>query len=104
MLRFFQKIFFITINISLLMVFFINNTIAIEKYNKQIQNSKDSVVKKTDRIKNNFIFRQLYGFVVRKDALSSSGKVIREFESNQKFSPYANKEIAEIRIVRLKVF
>lgn len=104
MLRFFQKIFFITINTSLLMVFFINNTIAIEKYNKQIQNSKDSVVKKTDRIKNNFIFRQLYGFVVRKDALSSSGKVIREFESNQKFSPYANKEIAEIRIVRLKVF
>ncbi len=104
MLRFFQKIFFITINTSLLMVFFINNTIAIEKYSKQIQNSKDTVVKKTDRIKNNFIFRQLYGFVVRKDALSSLGKVIREFESNQKFSPYANKEIAEIRIVRLKVF
>jgi len=104
MLRSCLKIFLITINTSLLMVFFIYNTIAQENQHFQSEVKKDTAFKKVDKIKNNFFFRQLYGFVVRKDVLSSSGKVIREFESNQKFSPYANKLIEEVRIVRLKVF
>jgi len=104
MLRSCLKIFLITINTSLLMVFFIYNTIAQENQHLQSDVKKDTAFKKVDKIKNNFIFRQLYGLVVRKDVLSSSGKVIREFESNQKFSPYANKLIEEVRIVRLKVF
>ena len=104
MLRSCLKIILITINISLLMVFFINNTIAQENQQLQSEVKKDTAFKKIDKIKNNFIFRQLYGFVVRKDALATSGKVIREFESNQKFLRYANKEIQEVRIVRLKVF
>lgn len=104
MQRFLLKIFFFTIITSSMVVFFISNTVALENYGTQSETEKDTAIKAVDKLKNNFFFRQLYGLVVRDGALSTSGKVIREFESNQKFLRYANKEIQEVRIVRLKIF
>jgi hypothetical protein len=39
-----------------------------------------------------------------KEALAASGKVIREFESREKFSRFINKQIEAVRVVRLKHF
>lgn len=57
-----------------------------------------------DSTKKHYVIRQLYGLVLRKEELSTSGKYIREFESREKFLKYANKQIDEVRIVRLKSF
>ncbi|MGE0078759.1 MAG: hypothetical protein AB7S48_12940 [Bacteroidales bacterium] len=113
----------ITICTLVSMVFFMvasrSNAQSIQKeFYPQTKLNKDSVAQsllldKSDTIKGlqhkdstkkRYIIRRLYGFFIRKDALESSGKIIREFESSQKFIEYANKEIAEVRIVRLKIF
>ncbi len=51
-----------------------------------------------------YIVRQLYGLVVRGDALKTQGKVMRKFKPDAKFAKHANKRIVEIRILRLKAF
>ncbi len=58
----------------------------------------------SDSVKKYYVFRQLYGFVSRKDDLKTSGKVIKEFESSERFVHFAGKQIDDIRIIRLKTF
>lgn len=58
----------------------------------------------SDSTKKYYVFRQLYGLVSRKDRLKNSGKIIKEFESSERFVKYADKQIQEIRIIRLKTF
>ena len=71
--------------------------------------SQDSAIAKNqsrlkDSTSKRYMMRRLYGLFIRKDAAERSGTVIREFESSQKFIRYANKQIEDVQIVRLKIF
>ncbi|MBQ9469659.1 MAG: hypothetical protein IJU72_01755 [Bacteroidales bacterium] len=47
-------------------------------------------------------YRKLYGLFVRQS--NSQGGVLKHHRPTERFEPYANREIAEIRFVRLKAF
>lgn len=58
----------------------------------------------TDSLQKFYVLRQLYGLFARNNGQQTTGKVIKEFEAKEKFLKYADKQIDEIRIIRLKTF
>lgn len=117
----------ITICALVPMVFFITPTLTAQtntgnaresRFNTIISLQPDTIGSKKDsmadrgqnfqsRLKNNtkkhFVTRQFYRLVFKDDSLKKPG-VLTEFKFNEKFLKYANKQIDEVRIVRLKIF